>query len=169
MTDKDHVFARFRDDKPAPSDRRETLTIARRGGATGSRVVEVVHLRSAGAPAAAGQLRRPPSTDRAATWENGFPARPPSPQPVDAAPAAPDAPAPTTHVMPAWQPRPEAEAPARAEAPVAASPGPRTRRTARRIADPFDAHDDGANFLRCGYLVEPAREKRELMTCAACG
>jgi len=38
----------------------------------------------------------------------------------------------------------------------------------RRFADPF-ADDDGANCLRCGYLVEPAREKRGLMTCSACG
>jgi hypothetical protein len=40
---------------------------------------------------------------------------------------------------------------------------------ARRVADPFDANDDGANCLRCGYAVEPARERRGLMTCAGCG
>jgi hypothetical protein len=38
----------------------------------------------------------------------------------------------------------------------------------RRFADPF-ADEDGANCFRCGYLVEPAREKRGLMTCSACG
>jgi hypothetical protein len=37
MDDKDHVFARFKDDKPATSDRREMLSIPRRGNATGSR------------------------------------------------------------------------------------------------------------------------------------
>jgi len=49
MDDKDHVFARFKDDKPASADRRETLTIPRRAGAPGSRSVEVVHVRSGGA------------------------------------------------------------------------------------------------------------------------
>jgi hypothetical protein len=76
--------------------------------------------------------------------------------------------------MPAWQPtsvRLDADTPARADAPLAAvaPPRPRTRKPERRVADPFDAHDDGANCLRCGYVVEPAREKRGLMTCAACG
>lgn len=46
MDDKDRVFARFKDDKPETSDRRELLTIPRRAGSTGSRVVEVVHVRS---------------------------------------------------------------------------------------------------------------------------
>ncbi|MDO9714295.1 hypothetical protein [Paracraurococcus lichenis] len=39
----------------------------------------------------------------------------------------------------------------------------------RSFADPFAGEDDGANCLRCGYLVEAAREKRGLLTCAACG
>uniref|UniRef100_UPI001E36BC7C hypothetical protein n=1 Tax=Neoroseomonas rubea TaxID=2748666 RepID=UPI001E36BC7C len=39
---------------------------------------------------------------------------------------------------------------------------------ARPVADPFDTTDDGANCLRCGYLVEPARERRGLLTCAGC-
>ena len=46
MDDRDHVFARFKDDKPEPLDRRETLSIPRRNGAGGSRTVEVVHVRS---------------------------------------------------------------------------------------------------------------------------
>jgi hypothetical protein len=63
-------------------------------------------------------------------------------------------------------PEPEAPPPPRARrARVARVPAPEER----RVADPFDAEDDGANCLRCGYLVEPAREKRGLMTCAACG
>jgi hypothetical protein len=40
--------------------------------------------------------------------------------------------------------------------------------TVPQFADPF-ADGDGANCLHCGYLVEPAREKRGLMTCSACG
>jgi hypothetical protein len=55
----------------------------------------------------------------------------------------------------------------RSLAPRGATPGPAA--TVRRVADPFDADDDGANCLRCGYMVEPARERRGLMTCAACG
>ena len=46
MDDKDHVFARFKDDKPEAANRRETLSIPRRNGASGSRSVEVVHVRS---------------------------------------------------------------------------------------------------------------------------
>ncbi|MDO9712800.1 hypothetical protein [Paracraurococcus lichenis] len=41
--------------------------------------------------------------------------------------------------------------------------------TARRFADPFAMGDDGANCLRCGYLVEAEREGRGLLTCSACG
>jgi hypothetical protein len=40
---------------------------------------------------------------------------------------------------------------------------------ARSFADPFDTGDDGANCLRCGYLVEPARERRGHLTCSGCG
>jgi hypothetical protein len=38
----------------------------------------------------------------------------------------------------------------------------------RRFADPFADGDDGTNCLRCGYLVEPARERRGLLTCSTC-
>ena len=40
--------------------------------------------------------------------------------------------------------------------------------TERAFADPFAADDTGANCIRCGYLVSPAREKRGLMTCIQC-
>ena len=40
--------------------------------------------------------------------------------------------------------------------------------TKRAYADPFAADDTGANCIRCGYLVSPAREKRGLMTCLQC-
>ena len=46
MDDKDRVFARFKDDKPEASNRRALLTIPRRAGASGSRTVKVVHVRS---------------------------------------------------------------------------------------------------------------------------
>jgi len=96
---------------------------------------------------------------------------------------APEPTPPTVHVMPAWEPSPPQPAP---PVPEAGEPaveagegrrrGPRLPKarapqgTARRYADPFAADDDGgANCLRCGYLVEPARERRGLLTCATCG
>jgi hypothetical protein len=39
----------------------------------------------------------------------------------------------------------------------------------RRFADPFADDDSGANCLRCGYLVERAREDCGKMTCSQCG
>jgi hypothetical protein len=178
MDDKDRVFARFKDDKPAAASRREMLSIPRRGGATGSRAVEVVHLRSNGAPTGKEQPRRLAVTDRAATWETGFPARPAvrSPAAVDARP--PVTAKPVTHVMPMWAPTAvdaeaatavRREAPTEAAVPAIAASPPRTRKAARRVADPFDASDDSANCMRCGYAIEAAREKRGLMTCAGCG
>jgi cell division septation protein DedD len=87
--------------------------------------------------------------------------------------------------MPAWertaQDAPAAEAPtaslrcpdvasAKPEAgAVAAEPPPKSKPTRRRFADPLAEDDDGANCLRCGYLVEAARDRRGLRTCAACG
>ena len=48
--------------------------------------------------------------------------------------------------------------------------GPRAPKTTGRLfANPFSPDDGGANCMRCGYLVEPAREKRGLMTCSGCG
>jgi hypothetical protein len=88
---------------------------------------------------------------------------------------------PVAHVMPMWQPSPQqlvqpvtkpAELPV--ETAVAERRKPRTSKphtpktTVRHFADPF-ADDEGANCIRCGYLVEPAREKRGLMTCSQCG
>ena len=205
MDDKDHVFARFKDDKPTSADRRETLTIPRRAGANGSRSVEVVHVRSGGAV-----REKPPRLDahvRAATWDGGFPTKqtPRASMPIEQ--TAPETAEPVTHVMPAWEPAAtEAEA-APAEGPGAVPPRgrgrPRKHRVGqpvaataaaahakqpaaphrgpgrprkqpvspptRRVADPFNASDDRANCMRCGYAIEPAREKRGLMTCSECG
>jgi hypothetical protein len=78
--------------------------------------------------------------------------------------------------MPAWEPMAaEAAPPGAPGEPVprpprsAAGRKPAAHVPARRVADPFDAEDDGANCLRCGYAVEPSREKRGLATCQACG
>lgn len=175
MDDKDRVFSRFQENKPAASDRRELLTIPRRAGAVGSRVVEVVHVRAAGA--ARERPRRPDAHVRAASWEGGFPARQAPSVPAPAEPPPAEAAKPTAHVMPAWEPAAaavEAAAPAHAEvrrpavAKAAARPGPTAPKPARRVADPFDTEDDGANCMRCGYAIEPEREMRGLLTCARC-
>lgn len=176
MDDKDRVFARFEDDKPEASDRRELLTIPRRAGSTGSRVVEVVHVRSGGA-----MRDRPPRVAahvRAASWDGGFPAKRSVVAPILVEPVTVEPAAPTAHVMPAWKPAAAAEAPppppAEALQDGERRPRGRPRKLAptapsRRVADPFDTADEGANCMRCGYAIEPAREKRGLMTCSRCG
>jgi len=70
MDDKDRVFARFKNDKPEASDRGELLNVPRRAGAFGSRVVEVVHVRSGGA--IKDRSRRVDMHVRAASWDGGF-------------------------------------------------------------------------------------------------
>lgn len=176
MDDKDRVFARFKDDKTEASDRRELLTIPRRTGATGSRVVEVVHVRSGGAMK--DRPRRVVAHVHAASWDGGFPAKRPVVAPILAEPATVEAAEPTAHVMPAWEPAAAEKAPLRA---AVQTPTVEERRgrgqprkqsasmSTRRIADPFDQNDDGTNCMRCGYVIEPAREKRGLMICAGCG
>jgi hypothetical protein len=39
----------------------------------------------------------------------------------------------------------------------------------RTFVDPFAAGEEGSNYLRCGYLVEAARDRRGQLTCAARG
>lgn len=206
MDDKDRVFARFKDEKSAATGRRETLTVRKRAGALGSRVVEVVRVRSGGAV-----RDRPKRQDpyvRAASWDGGFPTKQTSSGSMANEPAGPEVAQPVGHVMPAWGPAAAEAGAASAEEPVAAPRRGRGRprkhpvgqpvatlpATAsaeepvaephrsrgrprkqpgspptRRVADPFDIEDCGANCMRCGYAVEPAREKRGLMTCAECG
>lgn len=108
-------------------------------------------------------------------WPDETLAKPAAPpQPASDAPSVTAPAAPMVHVMPSWQPSsPQPVLPsdisssaARAvrrwsQAPTAEAP--------RRFADPFAMDDEGANCLRCGYLVEPVREAKGLMTCAACG
>ena len=146
-------------------------------------MVEVVHVRRG----KAGLAVAPPQTAlrdaRAETWLEGFRARPAQPILLPTVEqAAPEAPPPVGHFMPMWQPSQQQVAPLveePSEMPVKAAT-PRTRRprcakagiptlAARHFADPFAADEDGTNCIRCGYLVEPVREKRGLATCLACG
>jgi hypothetical protein len=175
MSDIDRVFARLGGAQPTSTEQRELRHIPRKGGSTGSRVVEVVRLPTKGAPQGEGGARRSDVRLRAATWEDGFPARsalpPQAAAPVEIGTAAPPAAEPVAHVMPVWQRRVEEPEVAAAPPPPpdAAPPAPAPRRAGRRVADPYDMEDDGANCLRCGYAVQPARARRGLMTCAGCG
>jgi hypothetical protein len=180
MSDIDRVFARLGRGQPAGGDQRELRSIPRRRGSTGSRVVEVVRLPARGASPGRASSDQPGARVRAQTWDDGFPAKhapSPSQSPLPVAAEASEA---VAHVMPMWTravvepgiepaPAPPSE-PAQATTPP---PAKRTRRTAngasRRVADPFDPDDAGTNCLRCGYLIQPARERRGLMTCAECG
>lgn len=181
MSDIDRVFARLGGGQPNATGERELRSIPRKGRSTGSRTVEVVRLPPRGGASRGETSRRTDFRVRAESWEDGFPARsvpPPasSEQPVTAETADRAAAEPVAHLMPGWEPT----AVEREVEPTLAVPsGPaqprakRARRTvtakSRRVADPFDATDDGANCLRCGYAVEPGRERRGLVTCSACG
>jgi hypothetical protein len=180
MSDIDRVFARMGGGQPASTEQRELRHIPRRAGAVGSRVVEVVRLPSRHTDPGGGASRRTDPGVRAESWDDGFPARqaPPSqtPQPFVAEAADPSTAEPIAHLMPMWERRAAEPGLAPAPPPDAPQPAPtpapgraRRRAAARRVADPYDAADNGANCLRCGYAVEPARERRGLMTCAGCG
>jgi hypothetical protein len=194
MADIDHVFARFRDSHAAPQQQRELLSIPRKGMSSGSRTVEVVHVRSGARSKSEDHHPREVGV-RAAAWSEGFSTKPaPNRSPVElSAPIAPQQPA--VHVMPMWESsradpeptQPEAKRRGRPrkiviETTLIATDGDATQPEAKRrgrprktasepapmAADPFDPNDDGANCLRCGCLVQPAREKRGLMTCSKC-
>lgn len=180
MSDIDRVFARMGGGQTSTTEQRETRSIPRRGGATGHRVVEVVRLPPRSETSdSKGSTQRLACNVHAQTWDAGFPARSvtaPSPVPK---PAAVEPVVPVAHVMPMWERsthEPEAElvpAPAEVLPKARQARVPRSRRAvdgaARRFADPFDASDERANCLRCGYAIQPARERRGLMTCAGCG
>ena len=179
MSEIDHVFARLGGGQSGPTEQRELRSIPRRGGATGSRVVEVVRLPPRSATARHHQAPRPESKLRAGTWDDGFPAK--SAPPPSLGPGATLTVAPVAHVMPMWEPAetsaastspppaPREGQPRRTAEPAAPLSPKKPRTRSRRVADPFDPADDGANCQRCGYLVEPARDRRGLMTCAGCG
>ena len=178
MSEADRVFARMTSpgSHSAPEDK-ELLHIAprRRGMTTGqSRVVEVVHRRS-DRPSEATRLER--SLAHAASWPEGFQARSgPVPPPLEASNATPDPAPPVGHVMPGWEPLlPPLEPAGTSEPPPLPQPSPKKARQAsplqmpgRTFADPFATEDTGANCIRCGYLVSPARERRGLTTCVRC-
>ncbi|MDB5413409.1 MAG: hypothetical protein JWR10_1744 [Rubritepida sp.] len=174
MADINHVFARFHKDHADTLPKRELLSIPRKGSSNSTRTVEVVHVRS-GASSKTNEQHLRESSVRAATWSEGFPTKPaPIRSPVElSAPIEP--PQHAVHVMPTWGP-PSAE-PATLETIPQPQIEPRRRGRPRKIAstmapiaaDPFDPNDDGTNCLRCGLLVQPAREKRGMMTCGSCG
>jgi len=167
------------------NEKRHIVTAPRRSGpgAGKSRVVEVVHVRRDRARPVEDHPPPAPWNVRTETWPEGFRAKPAQPLPLqDTQPAAPEPAPPVVHVMPMWEPSPPQLAPAMtrsdempAGAAITERRRPRTpkakapKETARHFADPFAAADDGANCLRCGYLVEPARERRGLLTCSSCG
>jgi hypothetical protein len=183
MSEADRVFP-SRDGRGAHTshgERRVVVSRRRNGvaGAATSRVVEVVHIRRGGSLPAANQ---PPSTGgrvRAATWPDGFRARTaPPPPPSNAEPSLTTAAKPVAHLLSNWVPPTRqsttgmavaAAGPTKTLAPDSEAKPKARRGRPRRFADPFAADDDRANCLRCGYLVEQAREKRGLMTCSKCG
>ena len=215
MDEKDRVFARFKDEPRETTGRHERLTILRPARASGSRVVEVVRLRSTAV--GTDRPRRVDTHVRAASWDDGFPAKLTGAALALGEPAPAGNAAPVTHVMPAWEPvlmppaadgvpaesgepsvaprrgrgRPRKVAPTGTAAPTPMSPDsapvppaepplalrrgrgrPRKETLGvpvRPIADPFDEDDDRANCMRCGYAIDPQRERRGLMTCAPCG
>ena len=184
MSEADRIFParKGQGSQSLTSGKRLILSAARRSGpgAGKSRVVEVVHVRRDRSRPAEDHPSPAPWSLRAETWPEVLRAKPTQPlPPQDIQPVAPDPAPPVVHVMPMWQPSPPQPAPAMVkpveppvETAVARQRRPRVpkapiKAAVRRFANPF-ADNDGANCLRCGYLVEPAREKRGLMTCSAC-
>lgn len=178
MSEIDRVFPKLDSKKSPGSESRSHISVPRKGAATGARVVEVVRVRSGRS-----QAKDPPQRQafgvHAATWPEGFPARAETQVlPVMAAPEV-EPPKRVVPDLPMWTaPHPEVQpelpdtelASVEADEPKAAGPAVRaSRESTRRVADPFAAGDEGANCLRCGYAIEPARERRGLMTCATCG
>src|SRR3954451_2242212 len=172
MSEADRVFSGRRGQRAqAPSgERRHIVSAPRKRGAEGSksRVVEVVHVRREGAQPRSGQPRPAAWSVRAETWSEGFRAKPAQPLPQqDIQPVAPEPASPVVHVMPMWEPSaPQPEPPLVEPDEPSVEPVMTERRrsripkartsegTARRFADPFADADEGANCLRCGYLVE---------------
>src|SRR4051794_28569078 len=187
MSEANRVFPR--QDKPRAQtsrvERRFIVSAPRKSGSGGgkSRVVEVVHVRRNRSRPIENRPRPASWSVGAETWPEGFRAASALPLPQqDIPPVAPEPAQPTVHVMPMWEPSPQQPAQpvvAPAEPPIETAVvehrKPRTSKPkipkamARRFADPFAQNDTGANCIRCGYLIEQAREKRGLMTCSTCG
>lgn len=187
MSEADRVFPRKEGQgASSPSvEKRLILSAPRRSGlgAGKSRVVEVVHVRRGKGRPTEESSRPAPWDLRAETWPEGIHPKAALPLPqADVQPAPPEPAQPTVHVMPMWEPSPQQSAPPvaepiepPAETAVAEHRKPRTSKPpaaktrARPFADPFADDDNGANCIRCGYLVEQGREKRGFMTCLKCG
>ena len=185
MSEADRVFSRHPKRAVSCNETQHIVTAPRKksSGTIASRVVEVVHVSHGKSRPVHNQPRPVPWSAHAETWPDGFRAQSPPPVPPQVAtPVMPEPASPIVHVMPMWEP--SVQQPAAAdEKPVALPSGTiiieRRKRgrprlnppkvTARQFADPFAADDDGANCIRCGYLVEQRREKRGLMTCSKCG
>ncbi len=189
MSEADRVFPRHKEQgaQPSSGETRHIVSASRRGGLGGgkTRVVEVVHVQRGRAEPAEDRPRPAPWKMHAETWPEGFGAKsaPPSLQhEIPPAAAAAEPAEPTVHVMAMWEPTPQPSAepiaqPAEppVEVAIVEDCTPRTSKPSapkvatRRSADPFADDDRGANCIRCGYLVEPARDKRGLWTCSKCG
>lgn len=182
MSEADRVFPRHKKQETQSSsgEKRHIVSASRKGGPGGgkTRVVEVVHVQRGKAKPAEDRPRPAPWNMRAETWPEGFRVKSaPSLRLHEIPPAAAEPAEPTVHVMAMWEPSPQQPAkPAEPQAETAAegrkpsiSKSPAPKVTARRFADPFADDDRGANCIRCGYLVEPTREKRGLWTCSKCG
>ncbi len=75
MSDIERVFARLGGGQPTATEERELRSIPRKGGSTGSRIVEVIRLPPRGGAANGDGPRRTDFRVRAKSWEDGFPAR----------------------------------------------------------------------------------------------
>jgi hypothetical protein len=184
MSEADRVFSRHLKRATSSSETRHIVTAPRKNrfGTMANRVVEVVHV----AHATPRPLRSQPHPVRrdahAESWPDGFRAKTASPVSLpEARPVVPEPTPPTVHVMPAWEPSAQ-QAALTGEGLVEVPSGTATikhheqhdaasnapKGTKRRFADPFAADDNGANCIRCGYLVERARATRGLWTCSSC-
>ena len=181
MSEIDDIFARLGGGRIANTDQSDRRDIPRRGKASGSRVVEVVHLTTRRPSAGAAVTHRTESGVRAQTWDGGFPTRSaPHASSQSQQPVSAKAPEQVGHVIVRWEPVAEVAAstppapmhvevqPRLMDEPTAPSVRSGTTSQARPVADPFDPEDDRANCLRCGYAVEAGRDRRGLTTCAAC-
>jgi hypothetical protein len=183
MSEIDRVFpprAEDADVTKAGEKRFIQATSRKRGLASAqTRIVEVVHLRSSKSKPADEPSHRAVARQHAESWLDGLRAKTAAPESIFGVASVGSKPSPpTVHVMAGWDPSPKPPAatpPPPADAVVAGGQQPPAFRrkaprvVSRRFADPFADDDSGANCLRCGYLVERAREDRGKMTCSRCG
>ncbi len=144
MSDIDRVVARLGGSQPAATERRELRSIPRKGGATGSRVVEVVRLPARGAAPGRAPAGRPKAAVRSQTWDGGFPTR-------AARPGA--ALEPVAHVTPAWEL-------------TAAEAGIEPASTASPAAEP--ARQPAMELAAAPLMVWPIRSTQPMSVRTAC-